>query len=79
MGTMRLSEYMEITGLTDSAMAARLGDCAGATAVRKWRLGQRFPRLNALERIQEVTDGRVTAADLAEACHEYLAHSVAVA
>ncbi|AWN55040.1 helix-turn-helix transcriptional regulator [Methylobacterium sp. 17Sr1-1] len=60
---MKLAAYMEAQGLDDAAMAARIGPDVSPWAVRKWRYGQRIPRLGMLKRISDVTAGAVTAQD----------------
>ncbi|MGY2052932.1 helix-turn-helix domain-containing protein [Methylobacterium sp. JK268] len=60
---MKLAAYMEAEGLDDAAMAARIGPDVSSWAVRKWRYGQRMPRLAMQRRISAVTGGQVTAQD----------------
>ncbi|WP_157080839.1 helix-turn-helix domain-containing protein [Methylobacterium variabile] len=60
---MKLAAYMQAEGLDDAAMAARIGPDVSLWAVRKWRYGQRIPRLGMLKRISDVTAGAVTAQD----------------
>lgn len=59
---MQLSTYMKERGIDDDAMASLIGDCS-ASAVRKWKYGERVPRPNHLRRIVEATEGAVTAND----------------
>ncbi len=58
---MRLREYLEEQRLTD----AEFGRLVGATqpAVSRWASGARLPRPKMVARIQEVTGGKVSAAD----------------
>ncbi|KMO29903.1 hypothetical protein VQ03_28955 [Methylobacterium tarhaniae] len=67
---MKLAAYMEAQGLDDAAMAARIGPDVSPWAVRKWRYGQRIPRLGMLKRISDVTAGAVTAQDHFNAASE---------
>ena len=59
---MQLQSYMKENGLDDDAMAAAIGDCS-ASAVRKWKYGERIPRPPQARRIAEITNGRVTMND----------------
>lgn len=59
---MTLADYMKAHGLDDLAMAEKIGRCS-ESAVRKWRYGQRMPRVEQLRRIAEVTHGAVTPND----------------
>jgi transcriptional regulator with XRE-family HTH domain len=54
---MKFTEYMRWRDLDDSQMAAQIG--CSASAVVKWRRGERVPRPQQIIRIREVTDGRV--------------------
>lgn len=68
--SMRLADYMDKHGLDDPAMAGLIGDDVSAWAVRKWRYGQRVPRRDMQKRIERVTEGVVTTADLFAAADE---------
>jgi hypothetical protein len=59
---MKLASYMKQHDLDDEAMAALIGS-GGASQVKKWKYGERLPRLPDLIRIEEVTGGAVTARD----------------
>lgn len=59
---MKLLTYMADRDLDDSALAEKIGNCS-EYAVRKWKYGERIPRLAHLIRIAEVTEGAVTAND----------------
>jgi hypothetical protein len=68
---MQLDAYLRENDLTDEGFAKILGAGVSAWAVRKWRYGQRIPRLAQQKRIREATSGLVTSNDLlaaAEAC-----------
>lgn len=58
---MRLSDYMAKRGLSDAAMAQRVG-CSVATIFRL-RLGHGRPSLERAYRIEQVTQGAVGLAD----------------
>ena len=59
---MTLSDWLAETGTPLPDFAARVGH--SEAGVRKWIYGQRFPRPDALRKIIEITDGKVTIADL---------------
>jgi len=59
---MKLSDYMRANRLTNAAFAEIIGS-VGPSAVRKWRYGERYPRIEELVKIQQVTKGKVTPAD----------------
>lgn len=60
---MKLAEYMKTHDLDDEAMAKLIGDVS-ASAVKKWRYGERDrPRAETMLRIQEVTAGQVALSD----------------
>lgn len=61
---MKLLDYMSTNDLTDEAMAERIGDCS-ASAVKKWKYGERSPDADRIIRIEEVTDGAVGLKDWA--------------
>ena len=55
---MTLSAYMALRSLSDEEMAKLIGHCT-ASAVRKWRAGDRFPGTQFLTKIRQVTEGAV--------------------
>lgn len=55
---MKLSAFKTEQKLTDDALAALIGDCS-VSALRKWFSGERIPRKDQMERIAEVTGGKV--------------------
>jgi transcriptional regulator with XRE-family HTH domain len=55
---MKLSDFKKEQNLTDDALAAIIGDCS-VSALRKWFSGERIPRKDQMERIAEVTAGKV--------------------
>ena len=59
---MKLSSYMEQNGWDDAKMATLIGQCT-ASAVKKWRSGERFPRMRTIIRIRDITGGEVSAND----------------
>ncbi|MER2263533.1 hypothetical protein [Methylobacterium oxalidis] len=64
---MQLDAYIRENKLTDEGFARLLGPNVSEWAVRKWRYGQRIPRLAQQLRIAEVTHGAVTANDFVAA------------
>ena len=58
---MTLHDYLNSKSLSDAEMAITLGCSEGA--VRKWRYGQRTPRIEQMRKIQECTDGLVSPND----------------
>jgi hypothetical protein len=66
---MRLDTYLRNKRLTDESFAKLLGPDVSEWAVRKWRYGQRIPRLALQLRITEVTKNAVTANDLVAAAN----------
>lgn len=60
---MRLLDYLKTHDLDDAAFAEMLGYGATARAVRKWKYDETSPRIRALVRIQELTNGAVTPND----------------
>lgn len=76
---MQLDAYLRANDLTDEAFAKLLGPGVSAWAVRKWRYGQRIPRLAQQKRIREVTDGKVTANDLIAAAEDCAGRQAAAA
>ncbi|MFK5600220.1 XRE family transcriptional regulator [Methylobacterium sp. HMF5984] len=64
---MQLDPYLREKKLTDESFAALLGPDVSTWAVRKWRYGQRVPRLAMQQRISAATEGAVTANDFVAA------------
>jgi transcriptional regulator with XRE-family HTH domain len=60
---MKLLDYLKENSLSDADFAARLGGGLSESAVRKWKYGERTPRLRDLVRIEEATGGAVTPSD----------------
>ncbi|MGJ0505634.1 MAG: helix-turn-helix domain-containing protein [Methylocystis sp.] len=60
---MKLLDYLKENNLSDAAFAEHLGGGLSESAVRKWKYGERTPRLRDLVRIEEVTNGTVTPSD----------------
>ena len=60
---MMLWAYMHAHGLTDAAMAARVGNGCSHRAIRKLRTGEGRPSLERAYAIERATDARVTLAD----------------
>ena len=58
---MQLDTYLTQTGTTEHAFAALIG--VKQSAVNKYRHGDRMPKPAILQKITEVTDGKVTAND----------------
>lgn len=58
---MKLIDYLKLSNLDDEAFASSIG--CSASAVRKWKYGERIPRRHALKRIERATNGAVTVAD----------------
>jgi transcriptional regulator with XRE-family HTH domain len=58
---MTLHDFLQSTGQTPSAFAARLS--VAPSTVSRWLSGDRRPSLSVMVRISEITGGAVTAAD----------------
>ena len=58
---MLLKEWLDKKGLTQDQFAVQCGFSKGAVA--KWVSGERFPRLEAMQKIEKITDGSVTVQD----------------
>lgn len=58
---MTLREWLEANELTNTEFARRIG--SQESTVRKWRLGLRRPRAEALVKVVQATGGQVTAND----------------
>lgn len=56
---MKLLNYLKEKNLSDTDFAALLGGGVSESAVRKWKYGERTPRLPELVRISEATSGAV--------------------
>lgn len=61
---MTLSEYLTQNSLSIAAFAARLG--VNKSAVSRWATGARLPRRDMMNRINDATEGEVTANDFFE-------------
>jgi transcriptional regulator with XRE-family HTH domain len=59
---MKLQEYMDKEGISQSELARRLGVTVGA--VCRWLSGNRFPNRPHLQRILDETKGKVTPTDM---------------
>lgn len=62
-------DYLKEHDIEDEAFAEQVGLETTGRAVRKWKYGETMPRLPTAVRIQEITDGKVTVADLIPAAH----------
>lgn len=60
---MKLLDYLKLNGISDEAFAAEFHGQISSSGVRKWKYGERQPRLPELVRIEELTNGAVTARD----------------
>jgi hypothetical protein len=67
---MKLLDWMKAENLTDEALAARLGQGVTWRAVKKWKYRETTPRVPELVRIEEITNGKVTARDFAKSHSE---------
>lgn len=61
-GAMRLSDWLAATGTSLPDFAVRVGH--SEAGVKKWLRGERFPRPDAITKIEQITDGQVTYRDL---------------
>lgn len=59
---MNLLAYMRRENLSDQAMAEQIGECS-ASAVKKYKYGERQPRAARMYRIAEITRGAVRLED----------------
>jgi DNA-binding transcriptional regulator YdaS (Cro superfamily) len=66
---MRFIDYLRETGLTEADFASALNDrvpaarpCT-ASAVKKWKYGERTPPAERIAQIEEVTEGKVSLRD----------------
>ena len=64
---MKLLDYLKEKGLTDAQFAAVLGAGHSVSAVRKWKYGERTPKLRELIRISHITRGEVLPSDFLDA------------
>jgi transcriptional regulator with XRE-family HTH domain len=60
---MTLKQYLKKHGIRPEDFAAKIGYSRGA--MLKWVSGERFPRPEAISRIADETNGKVTANDFA--------------
>ena len=63
---MRLNEWLDLHNISHSEMADRIGGVT-AEAVRLWAAGKRMPEVQNITRIIEVTERKVSIADLYDA------------
>ena len=59
---MKLAQFMAEHGYTDATMAEAIGECS-EFAVRKWKYGERTPRPKVIDRIQQISGGKVDLKD----------------
>lgn len=64
---MKLSDYMTLTGLDDTALAERLG--VDRTTVLRLRTGKTVPSWKVASRLAEVSSGAVTPNDFLAPAH----------
>lgn len=62
---MTLRQYLALTGMTQQQFASQIG--ASQSAISRYVVGLRVPRLKHLLRIIEATDGAVTPTDFVSA------------
>ncbi len=60
---MKLSDYLKRVGKSPEQFAAENPDIGTGRAVRRYVMGQRFPRPSAIVQIAEATGGKVTERD----------------
>jgi hypothetical protein len=58
---MILAQWLKETGRTVDGFAEEIS--VRRQSVHRWMNGSRFPKRNIIERIQQVSDGKVSAAD----------------
>lgn len=58
---MHLKKWLKSNRMTIAEFADQAGYSSGAVA--KWVQGERFPRIRAIKKIEEITDGSVTVQD----------------
>ena len=61
---MTLKSYLKMKGMTPHQFAEAIGFSKGG--VLKWVNGERYPRHEAIQKIMEQTNGKVTANDFHE-------------
>ncbi len=59
---MYLSKWINLTNTSKKGLAEKLGNIT-ATSVTRWTKSKRFPKPQELMRIEEITEGLVTAND----------------
>jgi transcriptional regulator with XRE-family HTH domain len=59
---MKLSEWMQVSGVNDQKLSEKLG--ISRSAVTQYRLGDRMPRPEILVKLVEATDNKVSPIDL---------------
>lgn len=62
---MKLLDWMRREGIDDEGFAKLIGDCT-ASAVKKWKYGERQPPADRVLRIEEITNREVTLRDLVD-------------
>ena len=60
---MKLLDYMKSHSLSDAQVAEMIGARVSDGAVKKWKYGERVPRLPEMLRLGEITDGAVLPKD----------------
>jgi DNA-binding transcriptional regulator YdaS (Cro superfamily) len=70
---MKLSDYMAREGLTDTALALKLG--VASSTVLRWRSEKTKPDWRVLPAITAATDGQVTANDFIQSAPRAGAHT----
>ena len=66
---MKLSEWMQVSGVNDQKLSERLG--ISRSAVTQYRLGDRMPRPEILVKLVEATDNKVSPIDLVKGLRMY--------
>lgn len=59
---MRLIDWMHETKLTDGDVAEMVGGVS-SHAVKKWKYGERIPRRAELQRLADISEGKVSPND----------------
>ncbi len=60
---MKLASWLDINRLSDAEFARRVG--VPRQTIGRYKLGERFPKPNLLNKIYKATEGQVTANDFA--------------
>ncbi|WP_424363579.1 hypothetical protein [Methylocystis parvus] len=60
---MKLLDYLKEKQISDASFGAQFDPPVSEGAVRKWKYGERTPRLSELVRIEDLTGGVVAARD----------------